>query len=162
MKLAGVCGQCLRVDNREGKQSGPVVGRGAGKDAVVVVGITLGFHQRFAAAIGAPIEVGVLRCRSVELRDDELGHAGHLVNAAMSEVDDLLRMPRPTTASMGEPEWPVSVATAAIAVDDRGTEAVVADLRRQILRCPSPSSLPFQPGRAASRLRRRCRSLQLA
>ena len=53
--------QRLHADGRAGEQRAPVVGGGAGQDAVVVGGETLRLHERFAAAIGAGGEVAVLR-----------------------------------------------------------------------------------------------------
>ena len=49
-----------------GQHVGPEVGGRAGQDAVVIGGEALRFHERFAAAIGAAIEIGVLRGLAVE------------------------------------------------------------------------------------------------
>ena len=49
-----------RVEDGRREQRRPVVGRGAGEDAVVVAGIALRLHQRLAAAVGAAVEVRLL------------------------------------------------------------------------------------------------------
>src|SRR5262245_65942847 len=64
----------------------------SGNDAVVVIGISLRFHQRHAAAGGATFEVGVLRVLVVEGFHNLLSFDGHLVRGAITEVDHLLRM----------------------------------------------------------------------
>src|SRR5215471_1078890 len=70
----------------------PVAGGRDGDDAVVIGGITLGFHQRLSAAVRAGVEIGSLRRLAVEGSDDRFGVTGRLMNSAMTEVDDLFRM----------------------------------------------------------------------
>ena len=70
-------------------------------DGVVVVGISLRFHQRHAAARGTSLEVGVLRGPFVEGLDDRLRFQGHLMRRAIREIDHLLGMTdRPVAARL--------------------------------------------------------------
>src|SRR5580765_8850109 len=64
----------------------------AGDDAVVVVRVSLGLHERHASAGRTAFEVGVLRSAIVEGLDDLPGLERHLVRRAVAEVDHLLRM----------------------------------------------------------------------
>ena len=75
-----------------GQHVGPDVGGGAGEDAVIIGGEPLGFHERFAAAIGAAIEIGVLRGLAVERLDEALGVDGGEVQGAIAEVIDFFGM----------------------------------------------------------------------
>src|ERR1039458_7882148 len=75
-----------------GQHVGPEVGGRAGEDAVEVGGEALGFHERFAPAIGAAIEIGMLRGLAVEGLNEVLGvHSGE-VQGAIAEVVHLFRM----------------------------------------------------------------------
>src|SRR5712691_7062212 len=60
-----------------------------GDDPVVVVGISLGLHQRHATPGGASLEIGVFRILFVEGLDDLLGLQRHLMRGAVAEVDHL-------------------------------------------------------------------------
>jgi hypothetical protein len=82
-----------RLPHPGGRLVRPVVRRGAGDDAVVVVGETLGLHERFMATVGAAGKVREPRRCAVEGRDDQLGgHRGDVVRP-VAPVGDLLRMP---------------------------------------------------------------------
>ena len=78
------------VPSGVGQQVGPIVGGRAGDDAVVILGVALGFHERLAAAVGAGAEVGALRALAVEGVQDGLGFHGRFVDGAIAEVGDLL------------------------------------------------------------------------
>src|SRR5579871_373115 len=68
----------------------PVIGGVAGDNPVVVVRITLRFHEGMMAALRAGVEVRMLRSDTVESLDDRLaGYRGDVLRA-MAEVDDLL------------------------------------------------------------------------
>src|ERR1039458_747949 len=73
-----------------GQQVRPIVGGRARDDAIVILGVALGFHQRLAAAVGAGAEVRALGVLAVEGVQDGLGFHGRFVNGAMAEVGNLL------------------------------------------------------------------------
>ena len=75
-----------------GQHVGPEVGGRAGQDAIVIGGEALGFHEGFAAAIGAAIEIGVLRGLAVERLHQALGVDGGQVQGAVAEVIHLFRV----------------------------------------------------------------------
>ena len=112
-----------------GQQVRPIVGGRAGDDAVVILGIALGFHQRLAAAVGARAEVGTLGSLAVEGVQDGLGFHGRFVNGAIAEVGDLLGVvERPG----GIDSWRGAVtgvgAGAGVVVADGVGQLVVADV----------------------------------
>ncbi len=65
-----------------------MIGRGAGDDAIEVFGIALGFHEGFAAAIGAADEVAAGNVLAVEGADDGFGLGGGFLEGAVAEVDE--------------------------------------------------------------------------
>ncbi len=83
------------VSARRGReQRSPVVRRSPRQNSVIVRGIALRLHQRFAPAIGASRKIRMLRSLPVERVHHLLGDPRHLVNSAMTEVHDFLRMPQ--------------------------------------------------------------------
>jgi hypothetical protein len=66
--------------------------RSAGDDGVVVSRIALRLGQRLPPPGRAAIEVRLPRATSVEGIDDGLGRAGHFMNRAFLEVDELGRV----------------------------------------------------------------------
>ena len=71
--------------------------RRSGNDAVEIIRVALCFHHRFAAAIGAAHEVGIVRLLPVEARDDLLGHTRRHMGRSIGEIGAKLR-------SIGRPE----------------------------------------------------------
>src|SRR5205814_1059682 len=71
-------------------QAGGVVGRGAGDDAVVVVGEALGFGEGLTAAGGASVPEGQLGSGAVVAGGDGFGGDGHFVDGAVGEVEELI------------------------------------------------------------------------
>src|SRR6185312_9324909 len=67
--------------------AGPVEARGAGDNAVEIVGIALGFHHGGAAAGGATGPVRVFRGACVERGDDGFRGDGHFVGGAVAVVN---------------------------------------------------------------------------
>src|SRR4029078_12926600 len=65
---------------------------GAGQDAVEVFRKPLRFHERFAAAVGAAVEVTPLRVAAVKRADDRFGLHRGLMHGAVPKVDQFLRM----------------------------------------------------------------------
>jgi len=55
------------------------VGTGAGDNTVVVIRVSLCFHQGLAAARGAPFEIGIIRIPVIEGADDLFGFDGHFM-----------------------------------------------------------------------------------
>src|SRR6185503_14233470 len=121
------CCDRLGVNNGEGEQARPVVCRRTGKDTVVVLWITLRLHQSFATAVGAPSEVGALRCGAVERRDDGFGDASHFMNASITEVDDLRRMAQSPSSVDGRAGASRVRASGNVAMLERGSEFEVID-----------------------------------
>src|SRR6185503_5038312 len=121
------CCDRLGVNNGEGEQARPVVCRRTGKDTVVVLWITLRLHQSFATAVGAPSEVGALRCGAVERRDDGFGDASHFMNASITEVDDLRRMAQSPSSVDGRAGVSRVRASGNVAMLERGSEFEVID-----------------------------------
>ena len=81
------------VPHERGEQVRPVVRRGAGEDAAEVFRKALRLHQRFAAAVGAPVKVASLRVAAVKRMDDRFGLHRGFMYGAIAEVDQFLRMP---------------------------------------------------------------------
>src|SRR6202030_4035358 len=75
-----------------GQEVGPEVRGSTGENAVEIFWKALRFHQRFSAAIGTAIEIGVARRIVVERLYEAFGVFGRGVQAAIAEIDDLLRM----------------------------------------------------------------------
>ena len=69
-----------------------MIGRIAGDDAIEILRIALGFHQRFAPAVGAALEIGEFRRRARIGADDRLGGVGGFLEGAIAEVDLLFGM----------------------------------------------------------------------
>src|SRR5438309_9937590 len=70
----------------------PIICWGAGQNAVVIVGIALGFHQGLAAAIGTVCEIGMLGSVSVEGLHGGFAEGRHFVNGAVGEIDNFFGM----------------------------------------------------------------------
>src|SRR5438105_11030600 len=70
----------------------PVIRRSSSQDSVIVFGETLRFYQSLPAAIRAAPKIGILRIAPVERFDRSLGEPSHLMDSAITEVHDLLRM----------------------------------------------------------------------
>ena len=104
------------VPHERGEQARPVVRRGAGEDAVEVFRKALRLHQRFAAAVGAAVEVASLRVPAVERADDRFGLHRGFMHGAIPEVDQFLRMP----------DGPVRAATTFMAVVGAGDGVTAA------------------------------------
>lgn len=77
----------LRPENG-GDEAMPIDSRTAGDDAVVIVGVTLRFHQALAPTGRAAHKVGVTRGLAVEDLRECLAHDGHVVNAEIGIVAD--------------------------------------------------------------------------
>src|SRR4051812_531467 len=73
-----------------GHEMGPVIGGRAGDDAVVIGGELLGFLQSLLAAGGAAVPVRRLGASPVIGIGEGLGFDSHLMDGAVSEVDQLL------------------------------------------------------------------------
>src|SRR6266403_4289944 len=69
-----------------------------GDDAIVVVGVALGLHERLSAASRAPNEVGAPGIASIEGVDDRLGLQREFVYGPIAVVLDLLRVGPPGIA----------------------------------------------------------------
>src|SRR6516225_7398802 len=70
----------------------PIIRGSAGEDAVVVAGKTLRFHESLTAAVRTGCEIGVFRRVAVEGLGGGFADGGHLVNGAVTEVDDFFGM----------------------------------------------------------------------
>src|SRR6185295_7399436 len=72
--------------------------RGRSRDQpVIIVGVSLGLHQRLPSSIRAAREVRLLWRAAIKRVDYRFGLLGHLVDRAMPVIDNLLGMPkRPT------------------------------------------------------------------
>src|SRR5579871_1124515 len=81
----------------------PEICRRSGDDAVIVFGISLRLHQGLATAVGAACKISLLRIFSVKGMNDGFGLYGHLVDAAISEIDDLLLMSQRPGSIRGTP-----------------------------------------------------------
>ena len=81
------------VPDEAGQQVSPIVGRRPRYNAVEVARKPLCLHQRFTASVRAPHEVGSTSAARFEGHDERLGDVGGLFQRAVSEVDNLLRMP---------------------------------------------------------------------
>src|SRR5262245_3192732 len=79
-------GDSLLIPDETGKQPRPIVRRCNGGDAVVVFWKPLRLHQRLAAAIRAPYEIGVRGRPSVIGLDDRLGSESSLVDGTPTEI----------------------------------------------------------------------------
>ncbi len=88
----GVFIRGLKEAEAAGEHRGPVVGGRSGEDAIVILGITLGFHQRLAASVRASREIGPFQRLAVERLHDALGIHCHLVNAAIAVVGNFFEM----------------------------------------------------------------------
>src|SRR5580658_9218285 len=73
-----------------GHEVGPIIGGVAGDDAVVILRIALSFGERLLAAIRAPVEIRMLRRRSIERANDSFACFSGDVDAAMRVIDDLI------------------------------------------------------------------------
>ena len=100
---------------------GVVVGRGAGDDAVEVVGEPLRFHQRLAPAGRAADEIGQLRTAALLGGDQRLGRIGGFLQRARREVRDLLGVPQ-------RPDRGATVADVAVVSACRGIASLGARL----------------------------------
>ncbi len=70
----------------------PVIGRSAGKDAVIVGREPLRLHQRLASAIGAGGEVAMLRRATEERLRNRFARQSHLMHAAPAKIGDFFGM----------------------------------------------------------------------
>src|SRR6516225_4621793 len=70
----------------------PIIRGSASEDAVVILGKTLRFHESLAAAVRTGCEIGVLRRVAVEALCGGFADGGHLVNGAVTEIDDFFGM----------------------------------------------------------------------
>src|SRR5580693_2596902 len=71
---------------------GPIVGRGTCDDAIEVLRKALGFHERFASAVGTSGEIRVIGGLAIVSRQDCFRESGGLVQGPIAEVDELLGM----------------------------------------------------------------------
>ena len=84
-----------------GVVAGPVVGGVARDDAVEIGRIALGFDERFMAALGTTVEVGMRGGVAVESVEDDLVGFRHDVHAAIGKVGDSLRVAQSPCAIVG-------------------------------------------------------------
>src|SRR5215472_12961578 len=70
----------------------PIIRGSAGENAVVIGGKTLRFHESLAAAVRTGREVGVFRRVAIEGLGGSFSDGGHLVNGAVTEIDDFFGM----------------------------------------------------------------------
>src|SRR5580765_171660 len=84
---------CALVPNERREQVRPVVRGGAREDADEVFRKALRLHQRFAAAVGASVEVAPLRVAAVKRADDRFRLQRGFMYGAIAEVDQFLRVP---------------------------------------------------------------------
>src|SRR3989442_10383992 len=121
----------------------PEIRRRSCDDAVEIIGEALCLHQRLAAAVRAAEEIGPRWTARRQPRDDRLRVLGPLLERAVAEIDDFLRVPeRPggvratgdvaVVGPGGRVAAPERVGQRAIR--DRSRKATVADL--QILAVP--------------------------
>src|SRR5215510_15296352 len=104
--------------------------RRASDDAIVVVGVALGLHERLPTASRAPVEVGTLRIGSVEGVYDRFGLQRELVNRSISVVLDLLCVGPPGIAR-GVGAMPRVCGGCSIVTTDRGLHVREADRSSQ-------------------------------
>ena len=83
----------LPVEDGLGQEMREVVGGRARDDAVVVLRETLGLHEGLPPAVRAAMEIRALHGPAVEGGRDRLARHRHLVDGAVTEVDDLLGVP---------------------------------------------------------------------
>ena len=117
----------------------------AGEDAVVVGRIALRFHQALPAAGRAADKIRIARGLAIERLGERLADDGHLMDAEVREVVDLL----PIEPAIGvsaklplPPSWPPSVAAAgkALATGPRRVSALPVKKPPP----PLPRKRPFQ------------------
>src|SRR6202047_1492392 len=79
----------------------PKIRGSASEDAVVIVGKTLRFHESLAAAVRTGCEIGVFRRVAVEGLCGGFADGGHLVNGAVTEIDDFFGMAKSPSGFAG-------------------------------------------------------------
>ena len=121
----------------------PVIGGSARDDAIVILGVTLGFHERLPAPVGARAEIRALRVFAVERVQDNLGLHRRFVDGAIPEVRDLLRMiERP--CGIRPAGMVAGVGGCGGVVMGHGVGHLVVANRSRESPLPTPWNLPFQ------------------
>ena len=140
------------------QQSRPEICRRARDDAVVVLRETLGFHQRFPAAVRAAGEIGVGGRLRVIGFDNRFGRRRRLMDRPPPEIRDLFGM------AEGPARLQISSVMAGVCRRHRVAPLPAPDpsrrrgrIRRN-RRCRRPRICRSRPPEAAARPRRRCPS----
>src|SRR5690349_1917061 len=74
-------------------EMGPVVGRIAGDDAIIIARVALRLREGLQAPLRASAEIGMLRRSAVESPDDGLVRLRGYMHGSMREVDYTLHVP---------------------------------------------------------------------